>query len=133
MTSTDQSSSEKRAGDPWRNYRVGVGVLNAVVGLFIGYVLYVVQVVFAFIGAVIALLTMSNMGGSPPSMSTDPTGLTIAMGVIGLAIFGAAGYRFARNGSDGRALSWIAAIISLPLGIGIYSIWVLKKTEIVNT
>jgi hypothetical protein len=71
---------------------------------------------------------MKNMGGSPPSMSTDITGLTIMIGVFGLVIFGSAGYRYARNGSDGRLFVWIAAIFSLPLGVGVFSMWVLRQT-----
>jgi hypothetical protein len=112
--------------DLWRNYRIGVAILTAVVGLFAGYIMYVIQLVFAMLAAVIELITMQNMGGSGPSMSTDPTAVTIVIGVIGFVVFGGAGYRYARNGSDSRLLVWIAAICSLPLGV--FSIWVLRQT-----
>lgn len=128
MTPTDQASEDGSSGDLWRNYRIGVGALSAIVGLLAGYVSYGIQMVFAFFAAIVALLSMKNMGGSPPSMSTDITELTIMIGVIGLVIFGGAGYRYARNGSDGRLFVWIAAILSLPLGVGIFSMWVLRQT-----
>ena len=128
MTPTDQSSSDGSTIDLWRNYRIGVGVLTALVGVLAANVVYGIQMVFAFFAAVVGLLTMSNMGGSPPPMSTDPSALTIMIGMVGFAIFGSAGYRFAKNGGYGRLLVWIAAICSLPFGVGVISIWVLTKT-----
>jgi hypothetical protein len=128
MTPTDQSSSGGSTIDLWRNYRIGVGVLTALFGVLAANFVYGIQMVFALFTTVFGFLTMSNMGGSPPSMSTDPSALTIMIGVVGFAIFGSAGYRFARNGSDGRISSWIAAILSLPFGVGVISIWVLTKT-----
>jgi len=128
MTPTDQASEDGSSGDLWRNYRIGVGILTAIVGLLAGYVSHGIQLVFAFFAVIVAFLSMKNMGGSPPSMSTDLTGLTIMIGVIGLVIFGGAGYRYARNGSDGRLFVRIAAIFSLPLGVGVFSMWVLRQT-----
>jgi ankyrin repeat protein len=112
--------------DPWRNYRIVVGILTAAVPLLFGYILYLIQMILAVFQGVIALFSMSNMGGRPPSISQDPDPGIIIFTAFCFLVFAIAGYRFAKNSANSRLIIWIAAILSIPLGI--FSIWVLART-----
>jgi divalent metal cation (Fe/Co/Zn/Cd) transporter len=112
--------------DTWRNYRIVVGILTAAVSLLLGYILYFFQMIIAIFQGIIAFFSMSNMGGRPPSISNDPNPTIIVFTAFCFLIFARAGYRFAKNSANSRSIIWIAAILSLPLGI--FSIWVLSRT-----
>ena len=112
--------------DPWRNYRIVVGILTAAVPLLLGYILYFFQMIIAVFQGIIAFFSMSNMGGRPPSISNDPNPAIIVFTAFWLLIFARAGYRYAKNSANSRFIIWIAAILSIPMGI--FSIWVLSRT-----
>lgn len=123
---TEPDSKDSGHLDLWRNYRIVVGILTAAVPLLFGYVLYFIQMIIAVFQGVIAFFSMSNMGGRPPSISQDPDPGIIIFVAFCFLIFAIAGYRFAKNSANSRSFIWIAAILSIPLGV--FSIWVLRRT-----
>lgn len=119
----DNDGEREGAGDPWRWYRIGAGVLTAIVGLYAGAaILAIAYLVLTFL-AFFAVI----FGGATSLSGLEDIGLMFFLvAAIGFVVFGLAGWRFARDGKSGRVFVWIAALLSLP--VGIYSIWVLIRT-----
>lgn len=120
----DANDGEREgAGDPWRWYRIGAGVLTAIVGLYAGAAILVVA--FWVLGF-LALFAVIFGGATSFSGLDDIGSMFFLVAAISFVVFGQAGLRFAMDGKSGRVFVWIAALLSLP--VRIYTIWVLIRT-----
>jgi ankyrin repeat protein len=111
------------ASDPWYWYRVAAGVLTAFAGVSAAMVVLTLALSFMALGTIFSL---PNMGGSMPSGWAEFGPGTMLFALLAFGIFAIHGYRFAKDGTQGRVPVWIASILGLPLGA--YSIWVLIMT-----
>lgn len=121
--------------DPWRIYRIGAGVLTGMVGLYAIVAILMITYFFTVIVAGIITLFTAIFGGavSLPDLGglVELAGslwlLVILAGVIGFGVFAHAGFRFAVDTNSGRVFVWVAALLSLP--VGLFAIFVLLRTR----
>ena len=123
MSVASEPAQTGKQGDPWRNYRIAVGVMTGLAGIYAAQIILVIAMFFA---GIVVFFSLPNMSGSIPRGWEDPGILTIIIALVSGLFFAWKGFKFSRNSGDGRTTAWIASLITLP--IGIFSIWVLTRT-----